>query len=109
MLTIPPRSDQSQSVCPHPIAIPFYFCLAGGILFFGMGDGVRSGFFKEEAAESNAKLNFNIVPSFIISYCVMSSLKENAPSAFASGNSARATSAYCRWRHFTRNGSNLER
>src|SRR3990167_11081827 len=60
MLTIPPRSDQSRSVCPHPIAIPFYFCLTGGILFFGMGDGERAGFFKEEAAQKKIQTKYKI-------------------------------------------------
>ena len=104
----PPRSDQSRSVCPHPIAIPFYFSLAGKFFFlvWAMGRGQASS--KKKRRNSNTKPNFKIVPSFILSYWC-SWLKEIKPSASASGNSARATSAYCRWRHFTRNGSNLER
>src|SRR3989344_5216364 len=42
-----PKSER----LPSPIAIPFYFSLAGKFFFFGMGDGARSGFFKEEAAQ----------------------------------------------------------
>jgi len=42
---------RKRRICPHPIAIPFYFCLVGRFFKFGMGDGAQSGFFKEEAAE----------------------------------------------------------
>jgi len=49
-----------------PIAIPFYFSLAGRFFEFGMGDGARSGFFKEEAAEF--KMQTQSVPAVIISY-----------------------------------------
>ncbi|MFA6252621.1 MAG: hypothetical protein WCX74_04445, partial [Candidatus Paceibacterota bacterium] len=51
MLNNSATPSRSSAFCPHPIAFPFYFSLAGGILFFGMSDGARSGFFKEETAE----------------------------------------------------------
>src|SRR3989344_984161 len=48
--TLRPKSERLPS--PHRISILFLF---GGVnSFFGMCDGVRSGFFKEEAAEFDA-------------------------------------------------------
>ena len=52
--TLRPKSERLPS--PHRNSI-FYFSLAGGILFFGMGDGARSGFFKEEAAQKEYRQN----------------------------------------------------
>ena len=55
MLTIPPRSDQSRSVCPHPLAFPFYFCLAGRFLNLGWARGLGQASLKKKRRNSNAK------------------------------------------------------
>ena len=48
----------SVRVCPHPIAIPFYFSLAGGIFFlvWAMGLGQAS-FKKGSGGIQNTKFN----------------------------------------------------
>jgi len=79
----------SVRVWPHPIAFPFYFSLAGRFFKFGMGDGMSSGFFKEETAKTNtlSRAIYHVCISV-----VMQSFRHH-PSASASGISARATSA----------------
>ena len=42
-------------VCPHPIALPFYFCLAGRFLNLGWARGLGQASSKKKRRNSNAK------------------------------------------------------
>src|SRR3989338_4631540 len=62
--TLRPKSERLPS--PHRISILFLF--GGKIFEFGMGDGARSGFFKEETAKT--KCNRCLRSSYHIVSCL---------------------------------------
>jgi len=72
-----------------------------------MGDGMSSGFFKEETAEFKMQ-NSNSYRCLRSSYHIVSSLKENTPSASASGIPLGLRAPIIGSEHFRRNGSNGE-
>src|SRR3989338_9085803 len=62
------RQRANGALCPTPSLYPYIFSFAR-ISFFGMGEGARSGFFKEEAAKFKCKIQ-NCLVQIIPFLCV---------------------------------------
>src|SRR3989338_8823397 len=75
--TLRPKSERPPP--PPPISLLFLF--GGGNSFFGMGDGARSGFFKEEAAQKKiqTKCKTQILYRAFVHHNIVSSLKGIPP------------------------------